>query len=200
MPSLLIVEDEAKLLKLLARTLAETQRWEISTSENAEEALNRIGTSSPDVILTDLRLPGMSGLDLMQAVRARHPSIRFVLMTAYATVQSAIEALRGGAVDYLIKPFPNEELLHVLGRIEHEILLTAENEALRSRLQVYEGPGALIGASEAMTRLRRLIARVAPTQSTILVRGDSGTGKELIARALHEQSGRSSHPLVRVNC
>lgn len=200
MPSLLIVEDEAKLLKLLARTLAETQRWEISTSENAEEALNRIGASSPDVILTDLRLPGMSGLDLMQAVRARHPSIRFVLMTAYATVQSAIEALRGGAVDYLIKPFPNEELHHVLGRIEHEILLTAENEALRSRLQVYEGPGALIGASEAMTRLRRLIARVAPTQSTILVRGDSGTGKELIARALHEQSGRSSHPLVRVNC
>ncbi|KXK38618.1 MAG: Nitrogen regulation protein NR(I) [Candidatus Hinthialibacteria bacterium OLB16] len=92
MPSLLIVEDEAKLLKLLARTLAETQRWEISTSENAEEALNRIGASSPDVILTDLRLPGMSGLDLMQAVRARHPSIRFVLMTAYATVQSAIEA------------------------------------------------------------------------------------------------------------
>lgn len=200
MPSLLIVEDEAKLLKLLARTLIETRRWEVSIAENAEDALTSIEQSIPDVVLTDLRLPGMSGLDLMQAVKKKNSSTRFVLMTAYATVHSAIEALRGGAMDYLIKPFPNEELLHVLGRIEHEIRLTAENETLRNRLQVYEGPGALIGTSDTMNRLRRLIARVAPTQSTVLVRGESGTGKELIARALHEQSGRGFHPLIRVNC
>jgi DNA-binding NtrC family response regulator len=200
MPSLLIVEDESKLLKLLVRAFAGLPQWVVQTASTAEEAIEQSSQSKPDVVLTDLRLPGMSGLDLMAAVRKDNHSTRFVVMTAYATVASAVDALRSGAVDYLIKPFPNEELMHVMGRIENEIRLAAENESLRNRLSVYEGPSGLIGSSEAVNKLRRLIAKAAPTQSTVLIRGESGTGKELIARAIHEQSGRAGSPLVRVNC
>ena len=200
MPTLLIVEDEAKLLKLLVRSFKDHPQWEVDAAENAEDALHKIEANPPDVVLTDIRLPGMSGLDLMNAERGTKQSPRFVVMTAYATVSSAVEALRAGAVDYLIKPFPNEELMHVLGRIENEIRLANENQNLRDRLSVYEAPGGLIGSSEPTAKLRRLIARVAGTQSTVLIRGESGTGKELIARAVHEQSGRAKHPLVRVNC
>ncbi len=200
MPILLIVEDEAKLLKLLVRSFKDHPQWEVDSAENAEEALHKIEANPPDVVLTDIRLPGMSGLDLMNAIRGSKQPPRFVVMTAYATVSSAVEALRAGAVDYLIKPFPNEELMHVLGRIENEIRLANENQNLRDRLSVYEVPGGLIGSSEVTAKLRRLIARVAGTQSTVLIRGESGTGKELIARAVHEQSGRAQQPLVRVNC
>jgi DNA-binding NtrC family response regulator len=200
MPTLLIVEDESKLRKLLVRSLQDQPQWKVHSVSTAEEALTQTEQHQPDVILTDLRLPGLSGLDLIHQVRKQAEPPRFVMMTAYASVNSAVEALRAGAVDYLIKPFPNEELLHVLGRIEHEIHLSNENQVLRNRLAVYEGPPGLIGSSEVIARLCRLIARVAPTQSTVLIRGESGTGKELIARAIHEQSGRSMHPLVRVNC
>ena len=200
MPTLLIVEDEAKLLKLLVRSFKDHPQWEVDSADSAEEALEKIEANHPDVVLTDIRLPGMSGLDLMNAARHEQQPSRFVVMTAYATVSSAVEALRAGAVDYLIKPFPNEELMHVLGRIENEIRLANENQNLRDRLSVYEVPGGLIGSSEATAKLRRLIARVANTQSTVLIRGESGTGKELIARAIHEQSGRAKSPLVRVNC
>ncbi len=209
MPTLLIVEDETKLLKLLVRSFKDHPQWEVDSADSAEEALEKIEANHPDVVLTDIRLPGMSGLDLMNALKRGGPGvqlldqlkgIRFVVMTAYATVSSAVEALRAGAIDYLIKPFPNEELMHVLGRIENEIRLANENQNLRDRLSVYEIPGGLIGSSEPIAKLRRLIARVASTQSTVLIRGESGTGKELIARAIHEQSGRAKSPLVRVNC
>jgi two-component system response regulator HydG len=142
----------------------------------------------------------MSGLDLMKALSRNEKPPVFVVMTAYASVGSAIEALRVGALDYLVKPFPNEELLHVLSRIEKELRLARENKQLRSRLEVYEGPDDLIGSSQAMNGLRKSIAKVAPTQSTVLILGESGTGKELIARAIHHGSGRKDEPLVRVNC
>jgi two-component system NtrC family response regulator len=200
MPSLLIVEDEAKLLKLLVRALADQPQWLIRTAGTAEAALALSEEENPDVVLTDLRLPGMSGLDLMTALNKDATRSRVVLMTAYATVGSAVEALRAGAVDYLIKPFPNEELLHVLGRIENELNILKENDRLKERLAEYEGPSGLIGSSDRTVRLRRQIAKAAPTQSTVLIRGESGTGKELVARAIHAQSGRAHHPLVRVNC
>ncbi|NUN98182.1 MAG: sigma-54-dependent Fis family transcriptional regulator [Candidatus Omnitrophica bacterium] len=200
MPSLLIVEDEAKLLRLLARAFEDQAQWQVRCVDSAESGLDSANESCPDVVLTDLRLPGMSGLDLMAALKKTESPPKVVVMTAYATVGSAVEALRSGAVDYLIKPFPNEELMHVMGRIENEIRLATENAALRERLEVYEGPSGLVGSSEAMAKLRRLIAKAAPTQSTVLIRGESGTGKELIARAIHEASGRSALPLVRVNC
>lgn len=200
MPSLLIVEDEAKLLKLLVRALADQPQWSIRTAGTAEAALFLSEEEKPDVVLTDLRLPGMSGLDLMTALNKDASRSRVVLMTAYATVGSAVEALRAGAVDYLIKPFPNEELLHVLGRIENELNILRENDRLKERLAEYEGPSGLIGSSDRTVRLRRQIAKAAPTQSTVLIRGESGTGKELVARAIHAQSGRAHHPLVRVNC
>jgi DNA-binding NtrC family response regulator len=199
-PSLLIIEDEPKLRRLLVKTLDQNPEWNVRTYETGEEALVSIEETPPDVILTDLRLPGIGGIDLLKSLKERNLATRFVVMTAYASVGSAVEALRAGALDYLIKPFPGEELLHVLGRIEREIFLEKENRALRTRLSSYESPKGLIGKSEPMAHLRKLIAKVAPTQSTVLIRGESGTGKELVARALHEQSGRHQEPLVRVNC
>lgn len=200
MPTLFLVEDEAKLRNLLKRALSDRPQWEVRDFDSAESALDALASASPDVILTDLRLPGMGGLDLVRTLQDRGDSISILIMTAYASVGSAIEALRAGALDYLIKPFPNEELLFVLDRLEREFQLRAENDGLRRRLAVYEGPSGLVGSSESMKRLQRLIDKVAPTQSTVLIRGESGTGKELIARAIHERSGRSDRPLIRVNC
>ena len=200
MPTLLIVEDEEKLRKLLVRGLKNQPEWEILSAESAEKALEISENTIPDIVLTDLRLPGINGIDLMAALRKRGLHPHFVVMTAYASVGSAVEALRAGAVDYLIKPFTNDELVHVLSRIENEIRLTRENESLKTRLAAYEGPSGLIGESAPMQDLRKMISKVAPTQSTVLIRGESGTGKELIARAIHEGSGRCDLPLVRVNC
>ena len=200
MPTLFVIEDEPKLRKLLVRSLSDRPQWNVFSFETAEEALRKIQEVPPDLILTDLRLPGMGGLDLIRSVKEKSPDIAVLVMTAYASVNSAVEALRAGALDYLIKPFPNEELLHVLDRIEGEFRLKKENVDLKRRLEVYEGPRRLIGASPKMKELDRLIGRVAPTQSTVLIRGESGTGKELIARSIHERSTRSEHPLVRVNC
>ena len=200
MPNLFIVEDESKLRKLLIRALTDRPQWEVEAFDSAEEALRKTQESPPDVILTDLRLPGMGGLDLIHAVKEEFPDVALLVMTAYASVGSAVEALRAGAVDYLIKPFPNEELLHVLDRLDRELRLQRENASLKRRLEVYEGPTGMVGSSEAMKKVQLLIKKVAPTQTTVLIRGQSGTGKELIARAIHENSGRSEHPLVRVNC
>jgi len=200
MPTLLIVEDEDKLRKLLIRGLKDRPQWEVKSAETAEKALEILGGERSDLVLTDVRMPGMSGLDLMEALRKQeHPPV-CVVMTAYASISTAVEALRMGAVDYLIKPFPNEELLHVLDRIEKEMRLSSENEELKQRLAVYEGPSGLIGSSEPMERLRKSIAKVAPAASTVLILGESGTGKELIARAIHTASPRKDLPLVRVNC
>ncbi|MCA9416793.1 MAG: sigma-54-dependent Fis family transcriptional regulator [Candidatus Omnitrophica bacterium] len=200
MPTLFLIEDELKLRKLLVRSLTDRPQWEVHAFETAEEALLKSKEILPDLILTDLRLPGMGGLDLIRTIKEKNSEIAILVMTAYASVSSAVEALRAGAVDYLIKPFPNEELLHVLDRLENEFRLKRENATLKKRLEVYEGPSGLVGSSEKMRKLDRLISKVAPTQSTVLIRGESGTGKELIARAIHDRSGRSDQPLVRVNC
>jgi DNA-binding NtrC family response regulator len=200
MPSLLIVEDEPKLRRLLVRALEDRPQWTVSAVESAEIALRQIRLSAPDVVLSDIRMSGISGLELLSVLRKEIPAIRFVFMTAYASVGSAVEALRAGALDYLVKPFPNEELFHVLDRIENEIRLSVENQSLRQRLQLFEGPNCLIGSGHEMNQLRRSIEKVAVSRSTVLILGESGTGKEVIARAIHQQSPRAKLPLVRVNC
>lgn len=199
-PVALVVDDEEGIRSFLARTL-ERRGWRVATAESAEDAAQILAAQHADVIVLDVALPGQSGLEwLKQLDDAGFPG-EVVLMTAFADMQTAIEALRAGAADFILKPFRAEQMVNAINRCVERARLTRENYALRRQLAKRRGGAdAIVGQSEAMTRLRRLIARVAPTPTTVLIQGESGVGKELIARALHEQSPRADSPFVALNC
>jgi two-component system NtrC family response regulator len=153
-----------------------------------------------DVVLSDLQMPGMTGLDLYRRLRATHPHVVYVLITAYGSIPGAVEAVKEGVFHYLTKPVAGEELLEVLRKAGEVVSLRRENLNLRREIEGRRGVEAIIGRSPGMSALRELIRTVAPSDSTILIRGDSGTGKELVADALHVASRRFGRPLVKVNC
>jgi DNA-binding NtrC family response regulator len=196
-PRILIVDDEPNMCRTLAITLSEDGRYAVTTATSAKEALAKL-TPETDLVLTDLSMPGMDGLELMRRVKQASRDTQVVMMTAYSTVQSAVEAMRLGAHEYLIKPFSGDELVEVI-----EGALKQNRGARAGRRRAEPGPnrlGDLIGASEPMQRLFRLVERAAEADSTILVTGESGTGKELIARAIHYGGRRKDGPFVVVNC
>jgi len=202
---LLIVDDEAKMLRALQRALAgwsgeESVQWEIATAESASEALARMETIPTDVVLSDIRLAGEDGVQLLQEIKQSWPETEVVLMTAFATVESAVEAMKAGARDYLIKPFKMEELKRRLAAVEEMVLLRRENRQLRTELARSQGLEQLIGQSAAVDDLRATIRKVAATDTTILLRGESGTGKDLAARAIHYASPRAKRPFVTATC
>jgi len=198
MADILIVDDETKIGKLLADELTDAGHRAAAVT-NPREALARIEHAAPDVVITDLRMDGMDGVALLKEIRRRFPSIDIVVMTAYASVETAIEAMREGAYDYIVKPFRTAEMLHVVSRLDEKRRLEAENRGLRGALA---GPGAdeLVGASAAIDEVRGLIAGLAHSDAPVLIRGESGTGKEVVARAVHRASRRAGGPLIAVNC
>jgi len=197
-PHILVVDDEPNM-RLVLSTLFEQSDFVATSAPSAEEALQAVrrhGRHDPDVILTDMQMPGMDGLELLQTLSDRFPEIPVVLLTAYGTVSAAVEAMRRGAFDFQLKPFDREQLVAVIGKaVEH---------ARRTRLDVREsraaGSGKLLGDSEPMERLRRDIDKVARSPATVLIRGETGTGKELVAQAIHAGSRRADQPLITVNC
>ncbi len=196
---ILIVDDDAGHLKSLG-TVIRSWGYRVETAEDGREAVERVKDAPVDLILMDVRMTAMSGIEALDHIKAYNPAIPIIIMTAYSSVESAVEALKGGAYDYLIKPFDFDVLKLSIERACEHAGLKAENENLRARLQEDFDRPDIIGKSAPMKALMDMLAMVAPSEATVLISGESGTGKELIARSLHDNSSRKDHPLVTVNC
>src|SRR5690606_28261522 len=195
MPSILIIEDE-EIIRNSIRRLLDRNGYDTAACPSLESAIEKYRPSDFDLILSDLRLPGAPGIDIIP--HAGETPV--IIITSYASVPSAVDAMKRGAVDYIAKPFDHDELLHAVNRVLEEARLRRQNAALKADLGRSYPTGAMIGKSPAMQQVFNMITKVAPTATTVLILGESGTGKELVARAVHEQSRRANGPLVAVNC
>jgi DNA-binding NtrC family response regulator len=193
----LIVEDEEKLRRVIELQLR-SAGFEVDKAASAEEALRLADRT--DLILTDLRLPGMDGLELLELLHRQDSQIPVVVMTAFGTVESAVEAMKAGAVDFLLKPFSLDHLMAVIQKALEVRALRDENRQLREELGRRYTFDNIIGRSPPMQEIFATIMRVAPTRATVLLAGESGVGKDLIARAIHHQSPRRDRPFVKINC
>jgi DNA-binding NtrC family response regulator len=199
---LLIVDDEVELQSALCETLAE-EGYATAGASSGAEGLRALEEQDFDLLLCDLMMPGMDGIQLLRQALERDPNLVGIIMTGQGTIPSAVEAMKVGAFDYVLKPFNLKVMLPILGRAMSMRRLRLENVRLRQHVErlSYESPRRkMIGSGPAMRRVVQLIEKVAPTDATVLVRGPSGTGKELVARALHHNSPRRDHPLVVINC
>src|SRR6185437_3611506 len=198
MSTILIVEDEAKMRRLLELDLADAGLQTVSAPD-AETGLKVFRENAVDLIVTDLKLPGMSGLDFLQAVKSTNSALPVIVMTAFGTVETAVEAMKAGASDYVLKPFSLAELRMVVQKELDVHRLREENRSLREALgKRYEHPN-IVARSAKMQEVLALAERVAATNSTVLLGGESGVGKDLIARAIHEKSRRASGPFIKIN-
>ena len=195
-----VVDDEAIVCREVKRGLLKEKNWEVETFQDAETALARFEQAAFDLVLCDLRLPGLSGLELLRAVRSTHPNCEFIIITGYSTVDSAIQAIRAGAFHYVTKPIKMAELKLLVRRALDKVQLVREKDALKEALLSQSRPGKMIGNSKAMLDVFRLIGKVAPLDCTVLIQGESGTGKEMVARALHQRNPRSHYPFISFNC
>ncbi len=194
----MVVDDDAETLALLREIVAK-EGFEVETAEDAETALRRLEQWQPELVITDIHMPGMDGLALLAAVREKEPDIPVVLLTAYGSLKTAVDAIKAGAFDYLSKPFVVEDIRLVVRRALEHTRLVRENRSLRGQLRDRYRFDNLVGSSGGMVDVYKMVARVAETDSTVLIQGESGTGKELIARAIHANSGRSSGPFVAID-
>jgi len=196
--SILIVDDDDQLRQSFQKLLTE-EGYEVRTAATGEAGLEAVRQAVPDLVIMDVRMPGMSGLDAFQAMREIEPKLPVIIMTAFGTTETAIEATKRGAFDYILKPF---EIPEILRQIEQAL---QAGRFMRSRVEMdvrpeSAVPDALIGRSEAMQQVYKAIGRVAPTDATVLIRGESGTGKELVARAIYHHSLRAHKPFLVINC
>ena len=196
---ILLVEDEVPLRSAIAEQLAD-RGYHVEQADSGEAALARLSEFAFDVIITDLRLPGISGGDVLEAAVDRYPDIVAIVVTGFGTVKDAVEAIKRGAWDFVSKPFQIDELLHALDSALEQRRLKSENAYLRAQLEERYRFEGLIGKSPAMKRLFQLLETVAPTSSTILITGETGTGKEVVARAMHHSSSRRVQRFVALNC
>ncbi len=194
----MVVDDDIETLALL-REIVGKEGYEVETAEDAETALRRLGEWQPELVITDIHMPGMDGLALLAVMREQEPDIPVVLLTAYGSLKTAVDAIKAGAFDYLSKPFVVEDIRLVVRRALEHTKLVRENRSLRGQLRERYRFDNLVGSSGGMVEVYKMIARVAETDSTVLIQGESGTGKELIARAIHANSGRSGGPFVAID-
>lgn len=197
--TILIVDDEQAQRSVLAGYLRK-KRHTVREAETVEEALQQLQRDHLDLVLTDYRMPGQTGLDLLREIRKRQPDLTVVLMTAYGTIEGAVAAMREGAYDYLAKPIDLDELDLLIQRIGERQRLLSENRMLREQLAERFSFTGIVSSSAAMDTVLNTAGRIAPSRATVLIRGESGTGKELIARAVHVHSTRSERPFIPVNC
>jgi len=192
---ILVVDDEASARNALTEILGD-EGYEVFAAADGFKALALASEHAPEVILTDVKMPGMDGLHLLQELRVRHPEAAVVMMTAFGAVESAVQAMRHGAADYLVKPLNSDELLVVIERCLEQVRLRQEAARLRQQVQERYRFENIIGNSPQMQQLFKSVAQVAPSKATVLITGESGTGKELIAAAIHQRSGREDKPFV----
>ena len=198
MATILVVEDEAKMRRLLELDLSE-EGHRVLTAADAEQGLKLLRQESVDVVVTDLKLPGMDGLEFLQAVKRTNAALPVVVMTAFGTVETAVEAMKAGASDYVLKPFSLAEMKMVIQKELDVRRLREENRTLREALgQRYAHPN-VVTSSAKMQEVMATVERIAPTNATVLLGGESGVGKDMIARVLHEKSRRASGPFIKIN-
>jgi DNA-binding NtrC family response regulator len=194
---MLVVEDEDKLRRVIQLQL-QSAGFDVDLARTAEEGLKLADRA--DVILTDLRLPGMDGMELLGLIRRQNSQTPIIVMTAFGTIENAVEAMKIGAADFLLKPFSLDHLMAVIHKAIEVRALRDENQKLREELGFRYEFDNIVGRSEPMRQIFAAISRVAPTRATVLLAGESGTGKDLIARAIHHHSPRSDRPFVKINC
>jgi DNA-binding NtrC family response regulator len=197
--NILVVDDDESLRRITQMQLEEAG-YDVLKASNGNEALTLIEEEAPALVITDLKMPGLSGLELLKQVRESYPHTTVLMITAFGTVQTAVEAMKAGAYDYITKPIDYEELVLVVNRaMEHHQLLE-EVRTLRASLDNKYGFESIIGRSKVLLNVLEMASRVAPKNSTVLIRGETGTGKELLARAIHQNSRRKDQPFVTINC
>lgn len=197
-PHILIVDDESRMQRLFEINLS--PKYRVLTCGDGRQALE-IGRSQPiDLLVTDLKMPGMNGLELLREMHKERPDLPVLIMTAYGTIESAVQAMKQGASDYILKPIKMDEMELVIEKTLSLRRLREENRDLRQELKTLYGPENIIGGHPSMQKVIHLIHQVAGTKATILIQGESGTGKEIVARAIHYVSDRSSKPFVVINC
>jgi two-component system response regulator HydG len=196
---ILLVDDDLDMLETLAEGLGE-RGFEVVTARSGEAALHQVDERPVDVVVTDLRMAGIDGIELLGQLREQSPELPVIVMTAYSAIETAIEAVRRGAYHYLAKPFRLDELVIFLRRAFDDTQLRREAVTLRRALREQPAPPGLLGHTAAMQETYRVIERVAGTTAPVLITGETGTGKSLVAAILHQRSGRASAPLVSINC
>jgi two-component system response regulator AtoC len=199
MRRVLVVDDEENI-RLVLRTLLRKHGYEVEVASSGDEALGMVDSFGPDVILTDVRMPRMGGLDLLATLKAKQVGATVIVMSAYGNVDLAIEAMKAGAYDYVAKPFKNDEIVLTLKKAEERESLRRENRALKEQILGKAQFASMVAKSEAMNQIFRTIAKIADFKTTVLVTGESGVGKELVARAIHEHGNRRGAPFVAINC
>lgn len=197
--SILIVDDEESVRDSLFNWFIE-DGYHVAVAENANKALSMLESESFDIILADIKMPGMDGLEMLRRIKILKSESIVIVMTAFATVDTAVQALKDGAFDYVTKPFDPDDLSHLIRNASKQISLSEENENLRTKVLSLENVEDLIGESEPMKRVLKDIENVAQSNSSVVITGESGTGKELVAKAIHSNSSRKFFPLVSVHC
>lgn len=197
--SILIVDDEESVRDSLFNWFME-DGYRVECAENAKKALTILESESYDIVLADIKMPGMDGLEMMRRIKALKKDSIIIVMTAFATVDTAVQALKDGAFDYVTKPFDPDDLSHLIRNASKQITLSEENEILKKKVVLLENTEDLIGESEAMKQVLQEVESVAQSNSSVIITGESGTGKELIARVIHSNSPRKFFPFVIVHC
>ncbi|MBT5989594.1 MAG: sigma-54-dependent Fis family transcriptional regulator [Bacteroidetes bacterium] len=197
--SILIVDDEESVRDSLFNWFIE-DGYQVDRAENAKQALSILESKDFDIILADIKMPGMDGLEMHRRIKAFNKNSIVIIMTAFASVSTAVQALKDGAYDYITKPFDPDDLSHLIRNAANQIALVSENESLKRKVVALENVEDLIGRSKPMIKVLKEVERVAQSNSPVIITGESGTGKELIARAVHSNSQRKFFPLVSVHC
>jgi DNA-binding NtrC family response regulator len=196
---ILVVDDEANARTALAELLRE-EGYEVETAADAFKALGKYEAFAPHIVVTDLKMPGMDGIELVKKIRAMDEATGIIVMTAFGAVQSAIDAMRAGAGEYLTKPLNFDELLVVLAKTLGNQALRSEARELRQRVRERVAPGNIVGIAPPMQRVFEVVEQVAPSRATVLITGESGTGKELVADAIHQRSPRAGGAFIKLHC
>ncbi len=199
METVLIVDDEKNYPPILSAVLEE-EGFETLTANSGQDALNILESSDVDIVLTDMKMPAMDGIALLERIKERDPDLPVIMMTAYGTVEKAVEAMQKGAYSYLLKPFDNDRLILYVNKANLMFQVVKENRRLKDAVKLQYSFGNIIGKSKGMQEVFETIRKVAPSNATVLVEGDSGTGKELVAKSIHFNSLRRDKPFVAVSC
>jgi two-component system NtrC family response regulator len=197
--NILLADDDNALRRVIQFKL-QKKGYEVTAVENGEEALKELGERPFDLLIADIRMPKVDGIQLLEESNGIQPDLKVILMTAYATVPQAVQAVKSGAFDYLTKPFDDDELFLIIEKAFRFNKLEKENTLLKSQLQEWTGSKSIVGVSKAFKEMMSVVEKIAPTDASVLLSGESGTGKEVVARAIHSRSARSENSFVAVNC